>query len=77
MKRWVFFIWPSENIETEKLRNRNTTAHGSREEQAGPKACWLQEQEPSRAQRMYELEVRNREENPQVLASVQTSEQPN
>lgn len=35
MKRWVYFIWPLENIEAEKLRNRNTTEHGSREEQAG------------------------------------------
>lgn len=39
MKRWVYFIWPFENIEAEKLRNRNTTEHGSREEQAGTKGC--------------------------------------
>ena len=39
MKRWVYFGWPFENIEAEKLRNRNTTKHGSREEQAGTKGC--------------------------------------
>lgn len=37
MKTQVYFGWPSENIEAEMLRNRNTTEHGSREEQAETK----------------------------------------
>lgn len=52
VQRWVYFRWSFENVEAKKLRNRNTTGHGSREDEqeqmgvdckgensAGPSGC--------------------------------------